>query len=185
MFAKNVGHLATFLTVALVGFFLTPEVLIGQITQTAPVSAKPAKLPSNWKGDLVEIPSAPDGVILFIGVEIKPGDKGPESEQFSINAGAEERKYRRIAVGDVIEKGQVIGRLDETLARTEERVRQAMVAAAQIHLAAGEKTHKEAENRRLAEEKRWYSPKRISDYSFEEVRGARFTYYASTVGKFK
>jgi multidrug resistance efflux pump len=174
MFANNISYPATFLAVALVSCSLTPENLTGQITRTGPVSPKPKVLPSNWNGDLVEIPSARDGVILFIGVEIKPGDKVPESERFSIKAGADERKFRRLAVGDVIEKGQLIGRLDETLARAGAAVRQAMVATNEILLAASEKKREGAQSRFLAEKKRVTNGR--FEGSLEDLRGFQFAY---------
>ena len=66
--------------------------------------------------DLVGIPSSCEGIIKFIGVEIKPGEKVPESRQFSAEVGDGTHKYRRLRIGDVVEKGQVIGLVDDALA---------------------------------------------------------------------
>jgi alkylation response protein AidB-like acyl-CoA dehydrogenase len=120
-------------------------------------------------------PQSADGVILFVGVEIKQGDRIQESGQFSIKTGDEERKYRRLRVGDVFEKGQIIGKVDDAMARAEERVMRAKVTTSEAALAASEKIRDEAGARFKAREKRWLDPKNES--SFEELKGFRLTFF--------
>ena len=124
--------------------------------------------------DLVGIPSAREGIIKFFGVEIKPGEQVPQSRQFSVKIGDEVHDFRPLRVGDVVERGQLIGLVKDDLARAEMRSKAAIVRAAEADRTASEKTRDEAYQR-------WQTRKKLysaspNNTSLEDVRGSELTY---------
>jgi multidrug efflux pump subunit AcrA (membrane-fusion protein) len=122
--------------------------------------------------DLVRIPSQHDGVVKFIGTEVAKEDKTPESRQFKFIDGNTERKFRRLKVGEMVDKGQLLAMIDDTLPRSELAIKHARLRAAEADKTSSEKTREEARER-------WNTQKRISkfrDVSLEDVRGAELTY---------
>src|SRR5947209_17969878 len=67
--------------------------------------------------DLVEVPSQRDGVLLFIGTDIKGGDKVAPGRTVTVKVGGAVKKYRRLEVGDQVEGGQLLARVDDRLGR--------------------------------------------------------------------
>ena len=59
--------------------------------------------------DLIE--SKLDGIVQFIGTEIKEGEKVPAGELISAQNGGETKRFRRLRPGDVVEKGQLLAEL--------------------------------------------------------------------------
>src|SRR5262249_44882154 len=97
--------------------------------------------------DLVKIPSRHSGVILLIGTEIKEGEKVPADQLITAEVDGQAKKYRQLKVGDKIEKGQLLARLDDRLARLQLAVKEAKVQAARADLELAEKTAREAKQR--------------------------------------
>lgn len=91
-----------------------------------------------------QVPGARDGILLFLGTEIKEGEKVPPEQTIQVKAGDENKTYRRLKAGDMVEAGQLVGRMDDRLARTEVAIRKVKQAAAEAELVAAEKTHEEA-----------------------------------------
>jgi RNA polymerase sigma factor (sigma-70 family) len=77
--------------------------------------------------DLVKVASPMEGIIWFIGTEIKPGDQVPPAQVLSLTIGKEVKRYRRLKKGDRVEEGQLLARLDDRLARDEYAIKQKKV----------------------------------------------------------
>ena len=139
---------------------------------------------SGFDEDLYGIPSSRDGIVEFIGVEVKPGEKVPVSRQFSVKSGSDVHEFRRLRVGDMVEKGQVIGLVKDDLAHAEVQSKTASLRAAEADQTSSEKTRDEAYQRWQTRLKLYNSGP--SKGSLEDVRGAELTYNRyvyETIGK--
>src|SRR5262249_30233736 len=83
---------------------------------------------------LLRVPSQHDGILLMVGTEIKDGEKVPEDQVVSVKIGGETRKYRKLREGDAVEEGQLLGLVDDTLAREELAIKKAKLDAAKAEL---------------------------------------------------
>jgi HlyD family secretion protein len=124
--------------------------------------------------DLVNIPARREGILQFLGMAIKPGEKVDESRQFTVEVNGKPIKYRRLRLGDLVERGEIIGRVDDALAVAAVKVKEAKVRGADADLLASEKTRDESGER-------WKTAKqlrntKVSAMSLEDVRGAKLTY---------
>jgi len=126
-----------------------------------------------------DVPAQQDGVLAFIGIEVKPTDvldkdekiwnvEIPEGNQIVI------KRYRRLRVGDVIAEDQLLGLVDNTLAKAEYNIKLAKYNAAVADRVASEKTRDEAKKRWDTTEKLYYQSRNA--VSLEDVRGAELTY---------
>jgi RNA polymerase sigma factor (sigma-70 family) len=97
--------------------------------------------------NVVRIPSQREGVISFIGTEIKKGEKVPPERIVTVKVGGKELKYRRLKVGDRVEAGQLLGAVDDRLARAEMAIKEKKLEACKAELATSEKTRDEARER--------------------------------------
>ena len=168
MFLTKLKILTALLIVMLVATGFTTQAYLGSRAQGQTGPAKSPGLHPEWSGDLVGIPARVEGVIEFVGTEIKPGEKVPENRVITIHAANNVQKYRKLRVGDVIEKGQLLGQLDDRPARAELSIKLAKVAVSEADLLASEKTRDEACER-------WLTQKRLQvkgASSLEDVRGA-------------
>jgi hypothetical protein len=102
---------------------------------------------ANGRGKLVEIPSRFDGIVLLIGREVRQGEEVPADQLFTVRIGEVARKYRRLEVGDAVEAGEVLARLDDLLVRDELVLKKQKVSAAETGWKATLKTRDEAEQR--------------------------------------
>lgn len=124
-----------------------------------------------------EVPSQREGVILFIGTEVKDEewDKLPENLKIKVKMGDTEKKYRRLREGDTVVPGQLMAQLDNRLASDDYSIKEAKKESAKADLVASEKTRDEAEQRfftiRKLREK--FGERTAPD---EEVRGAKLTH---------
>jgi RNA polymerase sigma factor (sigma-70 family) len=127
----------------------------------------------NW----VDVPSQREGVLRLIGTEIKPGEKLAPGQIVTMKTGQETIPYRRLNVGDRVEEGQLLARLDDRLAREELVIRKAKVAAAEADLVAADKTEREAHQRYQTQ----FDLSKRGTTSQEELRGAKLAWdrYAS------
>jgi RNA polymerase sigma factor (sigma-70 family) len=134
--------------------------------------------------DVIKVPSRVDGVLVLVGTEIKEGEKVPPGRAVTVKVGGEEKKYRRLRVGDKIEEGQLLARLDDQVARDELAIKAVQVEAAQAERDAAAKTRDEAEQRYRTMERLSTGAK--SFVSQEDIRAAKLTwdrYSFEEVGK--
>jgi biotin carboxyl carrier protein len=122
---------------------------------------------------LVNVPSQREGVLLVLGTEIKDGEKVSAGRLVTIKVGEEEKKYRRLRVGDAVEEGQLLARVDDHLARDALAIKEQDVEAAKADQKASLKARDEAEQR-------FRTMERLSltggDRSMEDLRGAKLTW---------
>ncbi len=90
--------------------------------------------------NMVRIPAQREGVISFIGMEVKEGEKVPPERTVTVKVGGKEVKYRRFKIGDLVESGQLLGRVDDRLARDEMAIKEKKLEACKADLATSEKT---------------------------------------------
>ena len=81
--------------------------------------------------DLVKVASPMEGILWFIGTEIKPGEQVPPAQVISLTIGKEVKQYRRLQKGDRVEEGQLLARLDDRLARAEYAIQKKKVEEAE------------------------------------------------------
>jgi multidrug resistance efflux pump len=124
-------------------------------------------------GPAREVRGERDGVLLFIGTEIKPGEKVPPGRVVTAKVGAETRQYRRLQEGDRVEEGQLLARLDDRLARVEVAIKREDLPAWKAESRAASKTRDEAERRVAAMEK--LNRNTPGAVSAEDYEGARLT----------
>jgi multidrug efflux pump subunit AcrA (membrane-fusion protein) len=124
---------------------------------------------------LINIPSRVDGVLEVLGTEIKEGEKVPPGLLVTVKVDGEEKKYRALRVGDRVEEGQLLARVDDVLARGEVAIRKQKVAAAKADWEAAVKTRDEAEQRYKTIQKLYSTREKIT-VSLEEVRAAKLTW---------
>jgi WD40 repeat protein len=137
--------------------------------------------------DLEDVPSQRDGVLLFIGTEIREGEPVPSHEVVEVKLGDETKKFRRLKEGDAVQADQLVALVDETLARAEEAIKKAKVKSAEADQVASEKTREEAKSRYDTQLKLYYSNQGgIRATSKEDMTGALLTwnkYIYETISK--
>jgi multidrug efflux pump subunit AcrA (membrane-fusion protein) len=121
-----------------------------------------------------DVPSQRDGILLFVGTEVKPGEKVPADRLLHIKTGNELKQFRRLCEGDVVEKDQLLGRIDDTAARDEMAIRDAKVDGAKADYEASVKTRDEAFQRYQTQVRLNTMGKQYA--SEEDVRAAKLTY---------
>jgi RNA polymerase sigma factor (sigma-70 family) len=117
--------------------------------------------------------SVRDGILAVVGTEIKKGEKVPPELVVSCGTGAEAVRYRRLRVGDAVEPGQLLARLDDRLARADVAAAQSQVRAGEAELRAATRTREEADRRLKSMEE---SIKRVpGSVSADDFAGAKLT----------
>jgi HlyD family secretion protein len=184
MFIAKIKIATAVVFVCLAGAGVTTQAYFGNMAHANDAQDEGASGRPLHDDDLVGIPSSREGIISFIGVEIKPGEKVPESRKFSAKVGDEVHEFRRLRIGDVVEKGQIIGQVYDALARAEAQSKAASVRAAEADKTSSEKTKEEAYQRWMTRKKLYSSTEKTT--SLEDVRGAELTYNRyvyETIGK--
>jgi multidrug efflux pump subunit AcrA (membrane-fusion protein) len=126
--------------------------------------------------ELVKVPSRVDGVLVLVGTEIKEGEKIPPGRVVTVKVGGEEKKYRRLRVGDRVEEGQLLARLDDRVARDELAIKREKITAAEADWKASAKTRDETEQRYRALERRRTGNPTGMPFSAEDLRAAKLTW---------
>jgi WD40 repeat protein len=94
-----------------------------------------------------DIPSQRDGVIQFIGVEVKPGEVEKEDVLGEFRVGEIEqgttKQFRRLKEGDKVCAGQLLARIDDRLPVADERIKVAKLEAAKADHIAAQKIEEE------------------------------------------
>jgi WD40 repeat protein len=178
-------------------------VLVAQASPTAPVpSLRPAAGQRQLASDPIiipdgrlrlifqeDVPSQRDGVLMFIGTEVKDGEQVPENEVIPVQIGKITKRYRRLKEGDSVHRDQLLAQVDDTLARADEAIKVAKVAAAKADKVASEKTRDEAEQRYETQKKLWGYGGRggnMAATTAEDLRGALLQYnryFQETISK--
>jgi multidrug efflux pump subunit AcrA (membrane-fusion protein) len=99
------------------------------------------------RGNGVLIPSQREGILLVIGREIRPGERVPTNQTVIVSVGGEPKHFRRLKVGDKVEEGQLLARVDDRLARDEVAIKEAKCIASEADMQAAEATRDEAQSR--------------------------------------
>lgn len=121
-----------------------------------------------------EVPALRDGVLLFIGTEVKPGETVPAGQMFALRTAAGDKHFRRLNEGDAVAAGQLLGVLDDQLSRDDWGIRVARVKSSKADLEAAIKTADELRQRYETHLKlKGQGPGITSE---EEVRGAKLTW---------
>jgi WD40 repeat protein len=123
-----------------------------------------------------EAPSQREGVLLFVGTEIAPGEQVPGDRMISIRSGEQERRYRRLREGDEVRAGQLLALIDDSLARDELAIKRERVAIAEAELFAAEQLRDEAKDRYLTQMKLRGGPGGPAT-SEEDVGSAKVVWY--------
>jgi WD40 repeat protein len=155
----------------------------------APAAVIPAALPPSITADPLvipdcrlavierqDVPSQRDGVLLFVGTEIKDGEQVPVDRLITVKVGGQEKKYRRLREGDRVEAGQLVALLDDRLARDEWAIKKGQVVVNEAELAAAERARDEAKDRYLTQLKLRSSTAGPAT-SEEDLGGARVLWY--------
>jgi multidrug efflux pump subunit AcrA (membrane-fusion protein) len=125
--------------------------------------------------DLIKVPSRVDGVLVLVGTDIKEGEKVPPGRLVTVKVGDEEKKYRRLRVGDTVEEGQLLARLDDRVARDELAIKKEKTEAAKEEEKAAYIARDEAEQRyRTAERLKSRGVGNV--ISTEDLRMAKLTW---------
>jgi RNA polymerase sigma factor (sigma-70 family) len=93
----------------------------------------------------IRVPSQVDGLLLGIFTEIMPDEKVAPRDVIVVG----KQKYRRLREGDKVKAGQLLGRVNDTLAIDDVAISEAKVVAAEADLKASS-AMKEESKRRLA-----------------------------------
>jgi RNA polymerase sigma factor (sigma-70 family) len=99
------------------------------------------------------VPAQREGVLLVVGTEAKAEVKIPANLLVTVRVDGEVKTYRRLRVGDTVEEGQLLARVDDRLPRLELEVQKSKVEAAEADLSAAAQARHAAEDyfKRLGE----------------------------------
>jgi len=112
------------------------------------------------------------GILAVVGTELKDGEKVPDEQLLMASVANDKRKYRRLKVGDRVELNQLLGRIDDRLARDEVTIKEYKLDSAKAELVTSEKTRDEAEQHYRSQVDLF----RRNSTSKEELRAAELTW---------
>ena len=113
---------------------------------SAPADRPPVAVASP-AASIVHVPAQRDGVLLVVGTEIKEGEKVPADRLVVIKSDGQEKRYKQLREGDVVEEGQLLARLDDRLARLDVEVQRDKINAAEAVLNTAAKVREAADKR--------------------------------------
>jgi hypothetical protein len=146
----------------------------GAIAPVDPVVIPDARLEVFRKAD---VPSMRDGVILFVGTPMKPGEKArPGRETRTVRFGKEDVLLMQLKEDDEVEGDQLLAILDNRLATDDWQIKENKITQAKAEKEAAVKTRDEAYQRYLTMQQLWKSNRASYVVSQEDVRGAELTY---------
>lgn len=122
-----------------------------------------------------DVPSQREGVILYIGTPLQPGDNTPGDRAITQKADGKEMKIRQLREGDVVEAGQIIAQLDDSVQQDDLAIKIGRVKAAEADLQATLKTRDEAKWR-YDQEVRAAANGIPGVTSVQDVRGMKLTF---------
>src|SRR6202011_1027973 len=96
-----------------------------------------------------DVPAMHDGALLFLGTELKPGEeeKLPPGKIITVEIGKQKKKFRELVEDDEVEEGQLLGILDDRLARDELAIKTGKIDVAKADWEAAVKTREEYRQR--------------------------------------
>ncbi len=148
----------------------TPATSPGErrFSATEPIVIPSSRLSLIQKED---VPSQQNGVLTFIGLEIKKGETVPPSDDFTW----QNRHFRRLREGERVEAGQLLAVVDDTLPRADLAIKVAKLAAAKADKTSSEKSRDECEKRYETAMKLWREHNGPA-ISMEDVRQAQLAW---------
>ncbi|HLJ97847.1 MAG TPA: HlyD family efflux transporter periplasmic adaptor subunit [Gemmataceae bacterium] len=130
--------------------------------------------------DLEDVPSQRDGVLMFLGTEVKEGQNVPPFDAIPVQIGKETKQFRRLREGDVVQSDQLLAQVDDTLARADVGIKTAKLESARAEAVAADKTRDEAMARYDTAKKLYGATGGRGGgqpaISLEDLRGALLTY---------
>ncbi len=175
MFASKLKAVTAAVAVALAALGTGAGALLsqgaGKPAGAAPAAPRPAPQREPVGQD---VPAEVSGVLLFVGTDVKPGEKVPAALLLKVKVDGKEQTYRRLRVGDRVEDGQLLARVDDRPARGEVDVKRALLEAAKADHRASLATRDEAQKRyeSLLRTKK-AAPGAVSE---DELGGAKLTW---------
>jgi RNA polymerase sigma factor (sigma-70 family) len=121
------------------------------VAPEAAADPRPAPHVAEFHKNRVTLSSSVEGLVMILGAEIKAGEEVPADQIFTRKVGTEEKKYRRLTKGDSVEAGQLLGFVDDRLARDDVAIREAKLKVAEADREAAYKTKEEAYARYLTQ----------------------------------
>jgi multidrug efflux pump subunit AcrA (membrane-fusion protein) len=152
---------------------VTLGVSFGKLEATSSSANWPAR-ESDDESLQFRIPAKTDGIVDFLGQQRIPGDDKTETRLFEVQIAGRTTTFRQLRPGDLVEQGQVIGRINDELLSTELRITKAKLASAEAEMASSNKTKEEA-YRRWQEAKKLMTSK-SADFSRRDIDGRELTY---------
>lgn len=128
----------------------SPAAPLTQAGRIEPVIVPECRLTVVEKQD---VPSQRDGVLLFLGTEIEANRPVPPDQVVLVRIGNQERRFRRLKEGDIVQAGQLLAHLDDQLSRDDHAIKQARLAATRADLESAIKVADDAKSR--YETQRW------------------------------
>lgn len=122
-----------------------------------------------------DVPSQREGVILYIGTPLQPGENAPADRVIFHRAGEKEIKIRQLREGDLVQAGQIIAQLNDSVQQDDLAIKIGRVKAAEADLQATLKTRDEAKWR-YDQEVRAAANGIPGVTSVQDVRGMKLTY---------
>jgi macrolide-specific efflux system membrane fusion protein len=115
-----------------------------------------------------------DGIVMGIFTEIKPNEKVADKDVIHVKVGGADRQYRRLREGDTVVEGQLLARINDTVAVDKVTVAEAKILVAKAELQTSTATKNEALKRfqQIAAARQ----KNPGAFSAEEESGAKLTY---------
>lgn len=96
------------------------------------VAAEPGAIAKHYS---LRIPCPSQGIVQFIGTEVKAGEDAPRRNLFTVESpGRIKKTFRRLQLGEQIKKGQVLGQLDDRLARIDLAIKESKLYEAAADL---------------------------------------------------
>jgi RNA polymerase sigma factor (sigma-70 family) len=176
MFASKLKAVTAAVTVALAALGTGAGVLLSQGPGKPAGAAPAAPRPAAPKHEALrqEVPAEVSGVLLFVGTDVKPGEKVPAALLLKVKVDGKEQTFRRLRVGDRVEEGQLLARVDDRPARAELDVKRALLEVAQAEHRASQATREESQKRYESMLKaKKAAPGAVSE---DELRGAKLTW---------
>jgi RNA polymerase sigma factor (sigma-70 family) len=134
---------------------------------------------TNRPANRIRVPAQREGVLAFVGTEVKPGENVPRERLINVKMGQATKQYRRLKEGDLVEEGQLLARVDDGLVRDQWDIAKRKLAVAEADFVAAEKVLQEAHTRWQIMEKRYKDKVPGSGgvpYAEEDVRASKLVY---------
>jgi WD40 repeat protein len=123
-----------------------------------------------------EVPSQRDGILLFMGTEVQPGETVPSERMIVLPDRPADKKYRRLQEGDRVAPGQLLALVDDRLARDDYAIKKGQILLNEANLAAAERARDDARDRYQTQLKLQSSPGGPAT-SDEDVATAKLAWY--------